>query len=338
MRVRSAAFACAALSLAACKPPTPSAPAADRPAAERPAERAAAPAAPSRSDERCVAPLDAPGAWTTGRQKKGRLVLGVVAGLKEASEDNLAHVKALVAEMRKRGIEAIVADGDLGDTPEEQEALLGVLTQTGLPVLALAGNREARSDLDAAEANLRKRGAVIFDLSHSRPLDLGDALVFGLAGGFDRRHGHSEGSCIYVQRDLDALQAYLSKLPASAPPVLLVAAVPPRGQDARALDASEGQNLGDPRLTTLLQSRRVSFGIFGQVWEAGARAIDTAGAPVEQDKPAEHIFLNPGAAAHTPWPMNDGSTSHGGAAILVIEGRRASYSIVRLPVPGPRAG
>jgi hypothetical protein len=332
---------CAALcaaAVAACKAPPPPAPVV--PAPERPAERAApvAPVAPGRSDEHCVAPLDAPGASVSLRKHSGKLVLGVVAGLKDDSEDNLAHLRSLVGSLRKLGAEVLIADGDLGDTSEGQEMLLSVLAQSGAPVLVVAGNREIRTDLDAAEESVRKAGGTVIDLSHTRVVDLGDALVVGLPGAFDRRQIRADGACIYVQRDLDALQGWLSRLPAAAPPVVLVAAVPPKGPDARALDFSDGQNLGDARLSALLQSRRAPFGIFGQVWEAGGRAIDLGGRPVPPQVPVEQLLLNPGAAEHTAWPMNDGATSYGQAALLTIEGRRASYQVVRLPPPASAQG
>jgi hypothetical protein len=182
-----------------------------------------------------------------------------------------------------------------------------------------------RSDLDAAEAELRKKGARIVDLSHTRIVELGDATVVGLPGAFERRQLHSEGACIYSGKDIEALSAALERVPQ---PAVLVAAVPPRGQDAKALDWSEGQNVGDPRLPALL--RRAPFGIFGQVWEAGGRAIDGKGAPVAPGAGSEQLYLNPGAADHTPWPMADGSTVAGQAALLTVRGKRASWEPVRI--------
>ena len=330
----------------ACKQPAAPAPApasADRPSDNKP-QAAAVATPPGRSDERCVAPLDTPTSSFSLRPKRGKLVLGVFSGLKDATTENLVHLRALIDEVKKRGAEILIADGDLGDSPEEQELLLGALVQSGLPVLATASNREVRTDLDAAELALQKRGAVLFDLSHTRVVDLGDVLAVGLPGAYDRRQLHAEGGCVYVQRDLDALDRWIAKLPPSAPPVLLIAAVPPKGQDARALDASDGQNLGDARLLPLLQTRRAAFGVFGQVWEAGGRAIDGTGKPIPQGQAAEQLYLNPGAAELTPWPMADGTTSTGQAAVLTIEGRRAAFEVVRRPPPpkaaatGDRAG
>ena len=152
--------------------------------------------------------------------------------------------------------------------------------------------------------------------------------MLALPGGFERRQLHSEGACIYVQKDLDALAAELPRVPQ---PALLVAAVPPRGQDAKALDVSEGQNVGDPRIVPLLAPRRAPFGIFGQVWESGGRAVDGRGTPIAAEASADQLYLNPGAADRTAWPMGDGTRVGGQAALLTVQGRRASVQFVRLP-------
>ena len=317
--MRRAIFTTAVLSLPACREKAASQPAPPPPPAPQPQ------AAPTRSAADCEAPFDGPGAREKLRERKGELRIGALAGLKDADDDNLAFLRKLIAELKRRGAEVLIADGDLGDNPDEQETLLGALTESGLPVLAVAGNREVRSELDAAEDELRKKGAKIIDLSHTRIVELGDATVLALPGGFERRQLHSEGACIYVQKDLDALAAELPRVPQ---PALLVAAVPPRGQDAKALDVSEGQNVGDPRLAALL--KRAPLGIFGQVWESGGRAIDGQGKPVPPRAESEQLYLNPGAADHTPWPMSDGTIVAGQAALLTVHGHKAFWEPVRV--------
>lgn len=288
-------------------------------------------AQPGRSDPTCAAPLDAPQARVSLRQAQGELRLGVLAGLKDSDDANLAHLRALSGELVRRGASVLIADGDLGDHGDAQAAILGVLTATGLPVLAVAGNRENRGELDAVEAELRRRGARIVDLSHARIVDLGDAVVVGLAGTFDRRQAREEGACVYVKRDVDAVAAALEKLSAGAVPAILVAAVPPRGAGPFALDVSEGQNTGDPYLAPLLTAKRAPFGVFGQVWEAGGHAVDGAGKPVPPLTFADQLYLNPGAADRTPWPMSDGTTQSGLAALLTVRGRKAAVEFVRAP-------
>ena len=303
------------------------------PAPAAPGERlpAAVRREPIRSDPACIGPLDA--APLKLRTATGELRLGVLAGLKDSGDDNVAGLRRMAFELQRRGADLLIASGDLGDTSDAQEALLGALSAPGLPLIVAAGNRELRAELDAAEADLRRRGTALTDLSHTRTVDLGDALVAGLPGAFERKQLRTEGACLYLQQDVDALAAFLDKQPAGAPPVLLVAAVPPRGEGAGALDASDGQNLGDPHLNTLLTTRRAAFGFFGQVWEAGGRAVDGAGKPVGPGVPAAQLYLNPGAADRTPWTMADGSIAHGLAALVSVRGRLASYEVVRAPPP-----
>jgi hypothetical protein len=283
---------------------------------------------PSRSEPTCLGPLEAP---LKLRAAAGTLTLGVLAGLKDSDDENLASLRGLALDLQRRGAEALVANGDVGDTAEAQVALLSALTATGLPVLVQPGNRELRADLDAAVAEVRRRGGKLTDLSHTRLIDLGDALLAGLPGGFERRQVRSEGACLYVQRDVELLAGALDKLQAGAAPTILVAPAPPRGEGARALDFSEGQNLGDPRLATLLTPQRAQFGLFGQVWESGGRAVDGAGKPVAPGAPAAQLYLNPGAADRTTWPMSDGSSANGLAALFTLRGRTATYEVVRAP-------
>jgi hypothetical protein len=89
--------------------------------------------------------------------------------------------------------------------------------------------------------------------------------------------------------------------------------------------------VGDPRILPLLTRRRAPFGIFGQVWESGGRAVDGSGKPIAQGSVSDQLYLNPGAADRTVWPMADGSRIGGQAALLTVQGRRASVQLVRLP-------
>ena len=277
----------------------------------------------------------------------GQLVLGVLAGLKDASDDNLTHLK----EPRRRAAQAARRGGaDRGRRPRRQQriargAALGALAADGLPlpILVVAGNREVRTDLDAAVASLRKRGTQLIDLSHTRIVDLGDVLIVGLAGVFDRRLLRADGACLYAQSDIDALAAFLDRSAAmTAPPALMVAAVPPHGEGPQAIDATDGQNVvGEMRFIPRCSPRRArGSGSSGRCGKRAAarsinrtRSVDAPGAA----SPVTQLYVNPGAADRTPWPMNDGSTSHGLAALVTIRGRQASYESIREPAAPARS-
>jgi len=325
---RDRLLALVSIALASACAQKPPAAAADAP--PPPAQQVAPAPAQQRSDPSCAAPIELPANRAQIRAAAGTLRIGALAGLKDAGEENVAHLRNLVAEIVRRGADVLVVDGDVGDNLDEQETLLGVLTDTGLPVIVGAGNREVRGELDAAENELRKKGAKLWDVSHTRVLDAGDALIVGLPGTLDRRFLHADGACVYVQRDLEALAAFLDRLSAKDAPAMLVMAIPPRGRDQAALDASDGQNVGDPRLVPLLTRRRAPFGIFGQVWEAGGRAIDGSGAPIVSGSTSDQLYLNPGAADRTSWPMGGGKHVAGQAALLTVQGRKASVEFVRL--------
>ena len=325
---RDRLLALVSIALASACAQKPPAAAADAP--PPPAQQVAPAPAQQRSDPSCAAPIELPANRAQIRAAAGTLRIGALAGLKDAGEENVAHLRNLVAEIVRRGADVLVVDGDVGDNLDEQETLLGVLTDTGLPVIVGAGNREVRGELDAAENELRKKGAKLWDVSHTRVLDAGDALIVGLPGTLDRRFLHADGACVYVQRDLDALAAFLDRLSAKDAPAVLVMAIPPRGRDQTALDASDGQNVGDPRLVPLLTRRRAPFGIFGQVWEAGGRAIDGSGAPIVSGSTSDQLYLNPGAADRTSWPMGGDKHVAGQAALLTVQGRKASVEFVRL--------
>src|SRR2546430_4491308 len=139
MRVwHRAALLCAALAACAEKPPAEG-------AVPAPAAQPAAPAAAQqRSDASCAAPLELPGNRVQIRPAAGTLRIGVLAGLKDADDENVAHLRKLAAEVVKGGAELMLADGDVGDNPDEQGTLLGVLTQTGPAPPGAPGNPAVR--------------------------------------------------------------------------------------------------------------------------------------------------------------------------------------------------
>ncbi len=92
----------------------------------------------------------------------------------------------------------------------------------------------------------------------------------------------------------------------------------------------EGKNVGDPMLTHLIKKKKIPFGIFGHILEAGGTAVgrDLTKA-VKAKTGSTSFYLNAGSVSGDPWGMNDRSTSYGMAALVTIDGKKAQYVIKR---------
>jgi hypothetical protein len=93
--------------------------------------------------------------------------------------------------------------------------------------------------------------------------------------------------------------------------------------------------VGDPKLADLLKRMKVPFGVFGHILEAGGHATDLGGKPLAQKKLFPALYVDQGSANPLIWKMNDGTTAYGLAAILTVDGKQASYEVLKAPKPPP---
>lgn len=256
-----------------------------------------------------------------------RVALGLVSELRSASDGNLAAFRALAGKLVQAGASGIVVLGDSGDTADEIAAALGAFAGAGVPVYANPGAREDRDEWDAALATLQKRAPNVFDLRRVRVVDEDGVRLVSLPGHFDRRYVR-EGACQYLRAELDDVK----RLAAGATePVLLVSHGPPHQDAPGALDWTEDDHHGDAALAALLASAKIPFGAFGFIAEAGGRGTDLGGVFVPPGAVRDSLYVNPGPADVTPWPMNGGGTGGGQAALIVIDGGKARYELVHAP-------
>lgn len=263
--------------------------------------------------------------------------IGVIANVNEASPENLFNLDRYLKFFAGNGVELVVVAGDSGDDRAAIETVLRRVAGAGLPTIAIAGNREAKSDFVDAVNAVRKDRPNLFNGNRVRLVDWDDVDLVTLPGYHDPRYIHAGGSgCQYHREDVAAL----AKLAGEAnDPVLVVAHGMPKGQAASAIDviagdqAAEGQNVGDPNLAATLVAARIPFGIFPNIKEAGGRAeADVAGArAVPEGQPSDTLYLNPGSADSLPWTMNDGSTAQGIAAVVTVKGKQASFRLYKAP-------
>lgn len=360
MRMRLVVAALAALAVFGCKKEQPAAPAEPAVHAAAPVDAAkpAAPAAqvdrgdastpskPGESDRTCVGAIDTNvPKQVTIAGKKAELngykltfldksagdsaSFGVLSSINEDTPANLFNLKRYIDWFKQNKVDAIVVDGDTGDSEASIEHSLTVVAESGLPVFVEIGNHECKSDYNDAILQVQKKFENVVDLGKVRYVDMDHADLISLPGYHDPQFVHCPNSpCIYTRNDVEELK----KVALSAnDPVVLIAHGPPHGTGPNAIDAIEGgKNIGDPNLNGLITDGKIPFGIFGNVKEAGGRATDLTGQNlVKENTPASALYLGDGPADSVPWTMNDGTTSSGMAAIFTVKGKQASYQVYR---------
>jgi Icc-related predicted phosphoesterase len=260
-------------------------------------------------------------------------VLGLLAGIKDMEPETKATLDAFIAQFEKADVEAIVIGGDSSSEPEGLDQILDYLVKaTNRPLLVVAGNMERGAALNYAILKQRKAGQLhLLNLDVIRRYD-GEGLdVLGLGGYHDKAYLHLAGGCVYKDKDVSALERAAAD---ADDPVVLLTHGPPRQKGQQAIDFVPGaDNVGDPQLTALITKAKIAFGIHGHILEAAARATDLAGRTLPQKKPHPALFVNQGSANPLPWKLNDGTTSYGLAALFTLDGKKASYEVLRAPKP-----
>lgn len=259
------------------------------------------------------------------------LVLGLVADVKEDTADNLANLDQILKFFKEHKAEGIVIDGDLGDDQKQIEAVLNKLSEAGLPMFAIIGNREGRAAFNGAVASVSARFPGLVNLNAVRAVVLDDGALVSVPGYHNKVYIHAEDGCLYGPADLDATKPALAA--AKGKTTVLISHGPPKQEGADALDRTlEQVNVGDPALRDFIRDNGIKFGVFANIHEAGGRATNLAGTSlIGEGKPADELFLSTGPADAVRWTMNDGTESVGMAALLSIKADKASFKVFRVP-------
>lgn len=261
-----------------------------------------------------------------------KTVLGVMANLKEDTADNLANIDAFLKIFQEAKVDAVLVVGDLGETQPQIENVMKPLADSDLPVFVIIGNRERKKDFNQALATFENQS--VFNMGKIRLALLDDVALVSVPGYYDQAFIHATDGCHYGPADLEATKPIIAA--AKGKPVILVSHGGPKQEGAEALDRTQEQaNVGDPALTKLIRETGVKLGVFANIHESGGKATDLTGTKLVPEKtPSEELFLNPGAVDAVSWPMNDGTRSVGMAAVLTIDGTKASYEVHRIKEKG----
>ena len=226
------------------------------------------------------------------------------------------------------GADAILVDGDVGDSRVDLEANLGRLARSGIPVLAMVGNREGRVDFERAVDAVRAEHPAVFNLNHIRLVNTPVADLVTLPGYNDRNFVHKSDGCVYDSNELQFLTGVLADADS---PVVLVAHSSHKMEGEDAVDhAIDTGNIGNPDLREWVQENKVHFGIYANAQEAGGRGTDLSGSRVIKPGTAVgELFVNPGPAMSDPWTMNDRSESRGMGMVATFAANKLSYQVIR---------
>jgi predicted phosphodiesterase len=340
MRQLSKSFiAAASVGLVACP--------AEKPAPTPTPTPAPAPAPKPTSNPLCVgAPTDGPEekleiAGKTFTKKGSTLtqdvadeddefVIGQVSDIKDHTPENAANLKVAFEWMKAEKADAIALTGDLGESAESVQRVVEDAAATGLPVLAIVGNRECAKHFDEGVKAAQAKYKNVINLNQTRVVNFDDLSIVSMPGYFNKSYLHCAEGCEYTVDDVKALPEIAKA--ATRPVKLLISHGPPLQAGDQAIDRIyEGANVGDPNLTEVLKTGVFQFGMFGNIQEAGGHATNLAGdTRVAPETFADSFFFNPGPIDSVRWVMLDGTESIGMAGLIHVKGKQARYKVKRI--------
>jgi Icc-related predicted phosphoesterase len=260
------------------------------------------------------------------------LRIGVISAVKDDRPETLQAVKHMIALLKRKKIDVVVANGDLATDEFQMETVFPALADAGVLVIATTGNTESCGSFNKIATDTFKSHPNFINGNWVRRIELDDATLLTVPGYYDRRFVHTGGASVYNTEDLNVLERMSKNLSA---PIVLVSHGPPKMSGKQAIDvATDVGNVGDPGLLELIKDLKIPFGIFGHILEAGGRATDLSGKKVLKPKKwAKELYANAGTLNPDPWKMLDGKSSYGIALYVEVEKKRARFEVLRMPKP-----
>ncbi len=257
-------------------------------------------------------------------------VIGQVSDIKDHTPENAANLKAAFDWFKAEKVDAIAVTGDLGESKQSIQQVLEDAAATGLPVLAIVGNRECAQHYDEGVKAAQAKFKNVINLNQVRVVNFDDLSIVSMPGYFNKSYIHCADGCEYSADDVKQLAGIAQSTKTDVR--MLISHGPPLQAGDKAIDRiHEGANVGDPALTEAMKSGAFQFGMFGNIQEAGGYAANLGGdVRIQPETFVDSLYLNPGPIDSVRWVMLDGSESVGMAGIVHVKGKQAKYKIKRL--------
>jgi Icc-related predicted phosphoesterase len=250
--------------------------------------------------------------------------IGIISAIKDIAEETLLNIEHSLRWFREQKIEWLVVNGDIAIREETVGQVVAQLAATKLPVLVVIGNTESKTGWARAYGKLWHQYPNIVNGTWVRQIIADDVEFWTLPGYHDKAFIHQQSGCKINPEHIVELGALK---PSGDRPVAIVAHGPPRGSAKTSLDViHDGSNVGYDLLTQLIADKKVPFGLFGHILEAGGRAVALdMNTLVRANTDAAALYVNAGSISSTPWRLLNGQTSYGMAMVVTLQGGQARY-------------
>ncbi len=262
--------------------------------------------------------------------KRGLVVLGVLAGLDEASKDTFKNVDFFLEQFREAGAQAILVPGGLGREERHLAAILEQLAKAPVPLLLTPGAQENFDVFRRVIQRKKKAFPQLIDMTRVRRVHLGHLSIISLPGYYQPFYlSAGERGCSYQTEDLTATASLFEK----KRPTVLLSPTPPRGSGTNAVDRGRGGfNIGDSELQEILIAGKCHFGIFGHLYESGGHTTLSDGrTAVAPGIWHPSLYIQAGSANALPTALVGEGRSVGMAQIVEFSAARGRFRTLSPP-------
>lgn len=254
-------------------------------------------------------------------------VVGVLAGINEASRQNFANLDYFLAQFKEAGVQLIAVMGGFGTSEAETASILQHLAAAPVPILLVPGAEENFDVFRRVVKGLHKQAPQLVDMTRVRRVHIGRLTLVSLPGYHKPFYlAAKERGCGFQKKDVEETAELFDAKGTN----VILSPTPPLGEGPYAVDRTRGEvNIGYATLRRVLDDQKIRFGIFGHVYESGGHAVQADGrTPARSGVWNESLWIQAGAAEALPMFLQGEGRARGMAQIVSFSADRARYQTV----------